>query len=479
MKEPAQARSRDRVRTYQALPWGRARGWAPLSLDANDLSTQKLGLNRRLCRLCPPPKPGFAAEFAEFVLAWCRRHLQPLKTLPTFEEWLSTTPYTEARREELRQKYDRLKGAMPTLRQSSQIDSFIKRESYLEHKAPRWINSRCDTFKAWSGRYFAAIEKEVFALPWFIKHVPVPDRAGLISALRKAGLKYYENDYKAFESSFVPETIRSCEGVLYQYMLGGTDPAAAAHIVRVLSGTNRLRTRAGLKVKIQGGRMSGDMCTSLGNGFTNLMLVSYIVHKKLGSYDGLGALVEGDDGLFASPVSLTASDFADCGFTAEIKELDDPMDGHFVGMTTARDGTLLKDPHKVLAGFGWTSSFIGHGEKVGLELLRAKALSLAYEMPQCPIVGQLALSALARTNGVQPRWTDSWKEKHTAATGATEFAPSPMARARFAQLYGISVQQQIEAELLIRNDSLNELIHVFSPPGDVSAYADRYLEVSG
>lgn len=479
LKEPANSRTRQRTKTFQALPFGRARGWAPLSLDANDLETQKLGLNRRLCRQCEQPRPGFYHRFQEFVQKWCERHLTPLSGVPEFEAWISASPYPESRRAELRLEWERLKGAPPTLRQSSKIASFIKRESYQEQKAPRWINSRVDAFKAWSGRYFSAIEKVVFDLPYFIKHVPVPDRAARIESLRKVGLYYYENDYKAFEASLLSPLMRACECVLYRHMLKRVDPAAGKYIQRVLTGKNRLHTRAGLRCVIEGGRMSGDMCTSLGNGFTNLMLVMFIVHEKMGTYEGLGALVEGDDGLFASPCRLSAADFAGCGFTAEIKELDDPMDGHFVGMVMSRDGTILKDPHKVLSNFGWTASYIGHGEATGMELLRAKALSLAYELPQCPIAGALARAAMRFTEGYQPRWTDTWRVQLDNDIRVGEFTPTEQARVRFAELFGISPASQREMEAMIEQGRLNDLILVTSPPRDVEAYSARYLEVAG
>jgi hypothetical protein len=486
--EPAQARagvqtkvalvpaSRKRVRTYQALPFGAARGWAPLSWDANDLETQTQGLAKRLLRELPKACEGFYDDFATFVDSWLDANIKPVE-VPTFDEWLLSTPYAEARRAELTEWYVRFHGRCPPRRYRRRIDSFIKREFYLEWKAPRWINSRHDAFKAWSGRFFSAVEKALFSLPYFAKHMTVEQRIQAIFALECAGMTYYENDFKAFESHFVRLLMLACECRLYKKALAKY-PEEARQICQTLTGVNQLRTRAGVKVAVEATRMSGDMCTSLGNGFTNLMLVLYIVSRKGFDYHGVRALVEGDDGLFAVPCSLTQEDYASCGFTVEINQISRPHLGHFCGATLSDDGCLLKDPHKVLCGFGWTD-LVGCGAEVAMELLRAKAMSLAHEAPQCPIVGALARKALNLTDGYEPRWTDKWKQKEVAGAALCEFAPTAVTRASFAERTGIPVTTQLEVENLIERGLMNDIHLLLSPPRAVEQFASRYVEVAG
>jgi len=214
--------------------------------------------------------------------------------------------------------------------------------------------------------------------------------------MKKAGLFYYENDYKSFEASFVRDLMIAGECQVYSYLLSKY-PSDARYINSVLTGVNRLHTRVGVRINLEARRMSGDMCTSVGNGLTNLLIVSYLCQKKKCSLD---AVVEGDDGIFAVSKQLTEHDFRELGFWVEIHEVSDPCKAHFCGMTFAESGEIIKNPRRVLQTFGWTHSYLNAGPKIMDSLLRSKALSLAYELPQCPIVGVLSRVTLELTRAV-------------------------------------------------------------------------------
>lgn len=355
------------------------------------------------------------------------------------------------------------------------MDGFIKAESYDERKEARGINSRCDAFKAFSGPYFSALEAQIYKNPWFIKHVPVPERPKIIAALARAGLRYYENDYKAFESHFVKEFMRICECTLYERAFSKY-PYAASFINKVISGKNRIHMRGGLMFELEARRMSGDMCTSLGNGFTNLMIVLFIVQRKGGVVSGF---VEGDDGLFATDVELGKSDFEDVGFTVEINEVPHPCLGHFCGMLCTTHGEVLKDPRRVFRTFFWTSSAIFGGNKVMMSLLRSKAISLCYELPNCPILGALGRKALLLTEGVTPRAEDGiWKKTPADFVGPTgPFEPSDEARNIFQTRFGIDRTAQDAAEQAIERWDLPSLAAILPPTETDLWYTARYLEV--
>jgi len=391
----------------------------------------------------------------------------------SFEEWLESTTYNEARKSELREAYDNLKGGAPTKRQCSHIDSFVKTEPYREYKFCRMINSRCDAFKVYSGPAFKTIETEVYKLKPFIKHVPVPERPALIAAMRYAGRRYYATDYTAFESHFTPQVMRAIELLLYKHCLADY-PELQKVICRTLEGENKMRTRSGVRAQVQGRRMSGDMCTSLGNGFTNLMLTLFLISEKGGKYEGF---VEGDDGLFSTDVSLTSKDYEDLGFTIKIEEVTDPCRASFCGMVFADSGEIVKDPRAVLSSFGWTSSFINAGVPIMKQLLRAKALSLCYEVPQCPILGALGRSALQFTAGEDPRFVeDGYHIMHyTGPVG--EFAPSPSTRQLFAELYGVSAEMQVYLEREIAAGRFENIAPHLQPHTDMLHYSSTYLEV--
>lgn len=463
-----------RSTNYRALPLGFVPGYGPISCDRADRDTIVRAYRRRVGRDIPAADPGVLARFAAFVSKWVQEHVTPVD-VPSFDDWLKGTSYPESRRQELRREYEKHFGLCPSSSECAHVDGFVKAEAYDIPKEARGINSRCDAFKAFSGPFFSALEAQLYKNPWFIKHVPVPERPALIAALARAGMHYYENDYKAFESHFVREFMRVCECVLYEYAFSKY-PNAAAFINKVVSGQNRIHMKGGLRFVLEARRMSGDMCTSLGNGFTNLMIVLFIVSEKQGIVSGF---VEGDDGLFATDVVLTEEDFRRLGFSVDIKEIPKPTLGHFCGMLCSDQGEVLKDPRRVLRTFFWTSSAIFGGEAVMMALQKSKALSLCYELPNCPILGMLGREALRRCGDVRARTEDGvWKVVPEGFDGPTgPFTPSASARDVFSSKFGITCEAQLAAEEAISQWDLAGLAAILPPTDNDLWYTARYLEV--
>lgn len=386
----------------------------------------------------------------------------PLDHELTFTEWLETTNYPEARKVELTKVYDMLAGRPPTAKQCSRIQSFIKTESYPEFKAPRWINSRSDAFKVYSGPFFKAIEQVLYARPEYIKHVPVCERPARIQGLERAGRRYYGTDFTAFESSFSPEVLRAVECQLYRHMLGRALPSKTELVCRTISGLNRLRTRAGVTVEMQGRRMSGDMCTSLGNGFTNYMLWAYLCEQRNIPSTAWEGLVEGDDGLFALNAEYAppaVQDYAQLGFSIKVENAVSPGLANFCGFVSV-EGVNVKNPVEVMAGFGWTLTQPMAGPRRLLELQRAKALSLAYEMPGCPILQAAAQRGLAVTRGLRAHWVaDGYKAP--VDESRISFKPVPQAaRLLVASRWGISVASQLAAEKALAAGDLQLVVQL-------------------
>jgi hypothetical protein len=457
---------------FRMLPEGAILPFSPISLDSNDNQTVACGFQKRLLREVPQPQPELLLQLKQFTQRYLEANLSRVH-VPDFETWLASTAYNEARKNELRTVKEELHGGFPTKRQCSHIDTFVKTESYTELKHCRMINSRSDYFKVISGPVFKAIEDEVYRLHPFIKHVPVPERPALIAALLKHGRRYYQTDYTAFESHFVRPIMEALELQLYDYCLADY-PELARLIRRTISGTNCMRTRSGCHATVEARRMSGDTCTSLGNGFSNLMLTLFLIDQKGGMYDGF---VEGDDGLFSTDVPLSAEDFKALGFTIKIEEITDPRFGSFCGMVFAEGNQIIKSPLKFLSTFGWTSSFIDAGDKVMKQLLRAKALSACYEAPHCPILGIMARRALIITEGVVPRFVnDGYHVPHDSAS-IPQFNPLPSTRVLFAQLFGVSVEAQLSAEqaILVGDYASAGLILSSIVPEDMLFYASNYV----
>lgn len=323
------------------------------------------------------------------------------------------------------------------------------------------------------------METQIYSHKEFIKHVPVPDRPAKIAALEKEGLYYYENDYKCFEGSVSAALMEACENELVLYMLGDYIEACRT-IIRADNGPKKLKFRIALTRYLikSGTRMSGDVWTSLFNGFHNLMIVKYLVWSKTGKHDCVDGFVEGDDGLFASAVPLSATDFESMGHKVEIKQLARPHHGHFCGMEMSTDLTLMKDPRRVFRSYGWTGSFITAGTKVMDELLRNKSIALCYEMPQCPVIGQLGRTGYELTNGCKSRRPlGTNKVLPNDYKGPTcPYNPSPAARAEFESRYNVSIATQLMAEDAIRNLDMQLLAELIPPSSFDCWYFDRHLE---
>lgn len=467
---------RKRRRMYRRLQYGYIPGYAPLSVDSNDPLTVKSGVIQRVLRVPPTRDQRLMRQFKKFVKRWLRNNLTPVPVM-SFHQWIETNnTYNTKRKQQLIDVYNSMSGKRPTLYESGHVDSFVKTECYPEFKYPRLINSRCDKFKVFAGPIFKTIENEVYKLPQFIKHIPIPDRAQLIADLKKAGMHYYNTDFTAFECHFTKEFLLECECALYEYMLQYSDDAK--FITTVLTGTNRARTRTGIRVNVQSRRMSGEMCTSLGNGFTNLMLFEYIRYVKNGFKIPpvpVSGFVEGDDGIFASDVVVTKEDYEKLGFTIKINEVDDPRKASFCGMIFLTPGQVIKEPRKVFMSFGWTHSMICAGRKIMDGLLRAKALSGVYEIGNCPILGVLFREALKRTRDVAPIFIKDGYHFYPDEIPLTKFEPTMETRVLFQEIYGVSVDTQLLCERMILEDRLDEIATIIAPTDHQLMYATNYV----
>lgn len=466
---------RERRRMFRKLNYCAVPGYGPLCMDTNDPDTVECAFKQRLLRDVPNAKPGVLERFRAFVKNFLSTSV-PCARVMSFEEWLAGTPYNEERKRSLRETYESLRGGRPTRRQCSHIDTFVKSEFYPTWKHARMINSRADVFKVWSGPMFKAIEEIVYQIPEFIKHIPVPLRPASVAGLKKAGRRYYQTDFTAYESHFTPEVLNACECELYRHCLSSYEKDIPEFLIQVIMGENNMRTRTGVSAKVKGRRMSGDMCTSLGNGFTNLMLAKFIVSEKDGTLEGF---VEGDDGLFCTDVELNSQDYEDLGFTIKIEEVSDPCEASFCGMVFSESGEIIRDPKKFLMGFGWTQSFINAGPRIMNELLRAKALSTVYETPHCPIVGVIARYALEQTASAHPRFVDDgYHALLPDVINIPAFRPSADTRQLFEHLYGVSVNAQLAIEAAASHGDFALVANLLPPSSEQADYCSKYIIVT-
>jgi len=217
----------------------------------------------------------------------------------------------------------------------------------------------------------------------------VKDRANYIySRVYRTGAKFVCTDYTAFESHFTKELLESCEFVMYNYMTTQLPDhnQFMYYLNRVIAGRNVCVSKL-ITAEVDATRMSGEMNTSLGNGFANLMFMLFMC-ELVGATNVIG-VVEGDDGLFVMDgPHPTAADFKRIGLTIKLEVFDDLAKASFCGLVfDTTDLINISDPIKILAQTGFsTQQYVFSRSKVLRGLLKAKAYSLAYQYPGCPII---------------------------------------------------------------------------------------------
>jgi len=311
----------------------------------------------------------------------------------------------------------------------------------------------------------------------FIKHVPVKDRPKLIADLDKhVGWYKLATDWTSCEKHFKKDVMDALEWPLYRHLFADFNQDDIDFMHAVLTGKNKIVHNKWLKMVVNATRMSGEMNTSLGNGWANLMVFAYIVESKGGKWEGY---VEGDDGIFASSVDVTDEDYAMLGFDVKVIHHERAVEASFCGIISSQEGEQIKNPRRVFSTFGWTHSFINAGDHIMNELLRAKALSLAYEAPQCPIVGVLAREALRRTRGYDPRFIpDGYHNYEDVPRDETKlpiFKPSESVRDLFARVFGITVAVQLACEAAIKKGDMAQVAAYIPSNFDSFFYESRYV----
>ena len=432
-------------------------GAAPPHVDPWDQNTAIAGVLNRICAKPPQHDRAFRRRFRKFVQRWCRKNLVPLSanTDFSFENWLSLTNYPEWRKAELREAWEKCGGVITS--KDKACKCFIKDETYPSFKHARAIFSRSDAFKCYAGPIFKQIENVIYSLPDFIKHVPVHARPGYImDRIYVPGAKYAATDYTAFESHFTKHMMLDCEFVMYEYMLKNTtEVERMKEIKRTLIGKNKCLFKR-FQLDLEATRMSGEMCTSLGNGFSNLMFFLFVCQEEQITCTGV---VEGDDGLFVCSPKLPSNEsFEKLGLTIKIEEHTNLATASFCGIIFDEvDLINVTDPLEVLVNFGWSKQHhVGMKRARKLELLKSKSLSFAYQYQGCPIIQSLAWYGLRMTHQIdlrrylaRDRSVSMWEREQMleAMKYSCKKVKIPMNTRKLVQdKFGITIEDQIAIE---------------------------------
>jgi len=507
----------DDVPTYRpvvGVSLGVDAGYALPHVDTTNPLTSLGGLGKRLGFRPPYPIKVKLRKIKRFTLRWCKRNLTPLSPYSdcSFETWILNAPYPQKRKDQLRKIYEEQCCSDPYYNvyflkkkngyKDTGVKCFIKDETYDEYKHSRGIYSREDVFKIMVAPIIKLIENEIYTTlysdndynSYFIKKVPVSERPAKIMELYTSDAFYAATDFTSFEGHFKNQIMKSIECVMYEYMIQYLPQAGFFRdtFIRSMLGLNYCNFYY-FVLKIEATRMSGEMNTSLGNGFSNLIIMLFICDER-GLKPPRG-FVEGDDGIFRflnKNNVPTISDYAELGFTIKIEWHKDLATASFCGIVfNEEDLHNITDPISTLLGFGWTTRRYSRSKPKKLkELLKAKSFSLLYSYPGCPILRSLAEYGLRVTqdsyflfndqNTYERERTQSMIEYITRNPSFSKITIGMQTRILVAEKYGIPVEVQILYENYLDSlttiqtldcDLLLPFIH-----RDVLDYSIRYVD---
>lgn len=446
---------------------------------------------RRVLRDTPKIDKALLQEFSDFVGTYVREKFTPIPPDAdvSFNTWIDNTHYSDGRKEELRKVHASLLENCWDNILYLVCKCFQKWEHYTGYKHSRGIMSRTDEAKVMLAPIFKIIENAVFALPEFIKKIPHALRPRYIMEMMGQGNVVGTNDFTAFESLFVKELMEACEMQLYRHM-GQNFPQWVQLVERALLGTNVMKYKQ-FTAYVDACRMSGEMCTSLGNGFSNLMILLFICHKSGSDWRNVRGVIEGDDSLFNLPEKFDSSYYSKLGLRAKLETFDCVSEGSFCGLVfDVVDQVNVADPRKVLASVGWGPMKYHHSSDNTKEsLLRAKGMSMAHQYPGCPIIDVLAhrILYLTRSKNVKYDKKDWYhvedmkqaiaKSRDLILKGPTP--PLPRTRLLVERKFGISVDEQIRLEEEISKWNFGEHTESMTlmavVPKSWLIFADKYV----
>lgn len=490
-----------------SLGW-HVKGHAPIGPNPADPILTKGGLQYRVMRSTPLCK--FYREFRSFVRLVIKKTCYILEDtdVMTFEEWLATrSGYNEKRKNQLRAAYASLETNELPQRNSQEWrrlmmnETHVKREFYLIRsffsklkldflgkviekiggfKWSRMVNSRTDRSKPLYGPITHAVEHMLFfrskLAKYFAKGTNLKDLPALMMRLWRPDSEFGATDHTSFEAHITAKISEICECQLYKYAVSGLSNRDYYYqLFDALSADQNLKMNndsSKFKCTTQA-RMSGDCCTSLGNGFTNLMIMMFIAHKK--GWKEFDGFFEGDDGIFRiDGEKPTSEDFADLGFTIKLETSKNLNELGFCQRYFTSDLLNVINPVKALVHSGWTRSPLMHGGTAILrQLSKAKAFSLICEAPRNPITSAMARWIIRCTQNERLRYSQAdpqaylFNQTLLDSKGAVNWSyldecletsrlgPSMEQRTLVEKLWNVSINDQICIENYF--DSLNEI----------------------
>jgi len=453
--------------------------------DTSSQHSAMLGVVKRIGTKMPDIDEQMFKEFMDFSVDFICNNFKdcilPMDVDLSVETWLENcNNYRQCRKDQLMKTYEEF---IKLVNKDLDVESHAKYESYTEPKFFRGIFSRTDTFKLYFGPICAAIGKILFSKHWFVKYDSIEKKVQRMKeTFDKDFIKIFSNDFSSFEATFV-EKLMNLELFFFWFCLQNlaVRDEVMSVLYRIKQGQNKLKFRTFVAYLIAK-RYSGEMDTSLSNSIVNLCLMCFLLHKAGHPpsfyIEEFPPTVEGDDSEGAYIHELDPDILKKLGANAKIEVFNTYSEASFCGVCFgSEDGSIVKDPIKVLLDFGWTNyRYIGSNKTSRLKLIKAKSLSLLYNYPGCPILRSLALYGLRITDHIDSKHaihkllkgTNNTYERHLIGlllnvdlSRLVSVGVHYDSRVLVEQKFGVAVDEQIILEKYL--DSLTTLQTINHP----------------
>nr|QRQ90170.1 MAG: hypothetical protein [Riboviria sp.] len=468
--------------------------------------------------------PSISFSKSKKIIRYMRKYILPQfrtfqeQDVPGTEDWINNINHPESRKQQLREAYADLQkgGLFPGDEDPRVCKSFVKDEPYEEEKPLRWINASSDLIKVAFGPIADACMHRLVESESMIKTVPVAERAKAICSVLGGPYQIAQSsDATAMEDHYanipnpnndpryriqneamiylcggklVPlpllravqfafyETPGVPKGILVEQFESIRESANLRSFFRNIIDTYRkLKMREFGYVLVNAILCSGEMNTSFKNTFTMYVMVNYASFDLSRGIHPLARTVnEGDDSLavYASkpPTELW---WREHGWVVKVEFRGPVHRASFCGLIfDPLELKVVPDIRKNLAKLGWVGrKYVRSPPKIMMGLLRSKALSMACEFKDVPILGPLSMRLLELTRHVHVRQSiiDSM-DMYTRERFMTYLNEKPWmtppnvgdgTRALVADMQNISVSVQIQMERHLSIIPFGE----FSTPG--------------
>jgi hypothetical protein len=326
--------------------------------------------------------------------------------IPTYREWIRHAPYSAARKayfDALLNTIDRI------VKRDTGNESFIKRETYPEQKAPRAINSYTDVIKAMLGPTIKALDKATFRYGnahgcFFVKGTCNSEWPHMLDQLL-GGKPCVSSDFTAFEShheGLFSHAVRKW----VTHMLSPTHSRNEMHLIlRLMSQINEC-SFSKISASVPERLMSGALWTSSSNGFLNLMIMSYFTKVARGCtteevYTDLRGRVEGDDGIFED-CGVSNVDPSILGCVMDLTPHATVREADFCSMITV-ENSVLTDPIRFMQKFFvMPVALLNSNQGLQDDYLVGKARSYRHTFPGCPVVIPIVEAIIGRYPNAAP-----------------------------------------------------------------------------